>query len=157
MEQLKQNLLEMIDRPAFVVQKGIITEYNQMAKNRQIALKTAVADLLQEHSHAYSQYTSGILYLSLQIGWIRNGATVIRHEDKDVFLLDRDADQAQLQTLALAAQQLRVPLSNVMTVADCLLPQLQESAQKEKASQMYRALFHSPLNQESSCIPWLAL
>jgi hypothetical protein len=35
MEQDKQNLLEMIDRPAFVVRDGIITDCNQMARNRQ--------------------------------------------------------------------------------------------------------------------------
>ena len=141
MEQLKQNLLEMIDRPAFVVQKGIITEYNQMAKNRQIALKTPIAELLQEHAEAYTQYRGGILYLTLKIGYIACGATVIRQDDNDIFLLDRDADQAQLQALALAAQQLRVPLSNVMTIADGLLPQLQEENQKVKASHMYRSLF----------------
>ena len=141
MEQIKKNLLEMIDRPAFVVQNGIITDYNQIAKNRQIALGTPIAELLQAHADAYGNYQGGILYLTLHIGYISCGATVIRQEDGDVFLMDRDADQAQLQALALAAQQLRVPLSNVMTVADCLFPELQEEPQKEKASQMYRALF----------------
>lgn len=141
MEQYKQSLLEMIDRPAFVVKDGIITECNQPAKNRQIPVGEAVTQLLQEHSEAYARYQNGILYLTLQIGWIRCGATVIRQDDGDIFLMDMDADQAQLRTLALAAQQLRVPLSNVMTVADCLFPELQETPQKEKASQMYRALF----------------
>ena len=141
MEQINQNLLEMIDRPAFIVQKGIIKDYNQMAKNRQIPLHAPITDLLQEHDESYGRYQGGILYLTLQIGRIRCGATVVRQDGNDIFLLDRDADQAQLQALALAAQQLRVPLSNVMTVADGLLPQLQEAPQKEKASQMYRSLF----------------
>ena len=141
MEQDKQNLLEMIDRPAFVVRDGIITDCNQMAKNRQVSTGKPVAELMPEGQDPYGEYRGGILYLTLQIGWIHCGATVVRQDDHDVFLMDRDADQAQLQALALAAQQLRVPLSNVMTVGDSLFPGLQDSNQKEKAAQMRRALF----------------
>jgi len=141
MEQSKQNLLEMIDRPAFVVRNGIITDYNQMAKNRQIPMGASIDKLMPEDCDAYRAYRGGVLYLTLQIGWIQCGATVIRQEDADIFLLDRDADQTQLQALALAGQQLRMPLSDVMTVTDCLLPELQEDSQKEKAVQLRKALF----------------
>lgn len=141
MEQIKQNLLEMIDRPAFVVRDGIITDYNELAKHRMISPGKPVAELIPKECDAYQNYHGGVLYLTLHIGWIQCGATVLRQENGDIFLMDRDADQAQLQALALAAQQLRIPLSNVMTVADLLLPELQDSAQKEKASQMSRALF----------------
>lgn len=140
MEQDKQNLLEMIDRPAFIVRDGIITNCNEPAKHRQIPLGEAVEALMPDGCDAYKEYRGGILYLTLQIGWIQCGATVVRQEDGDIFLMDRDADQAQLQTLALAAQQLRMPLSDVMTLADQLLPELAEH-QKEKASKMRRALF----------------
>ena len=140
MEQDKQNLLEMIDRPAFIAHHGIITDRNEAAKQRQIPLGQAVEALMPEGCDAYKEYRGGILYLTLQIGWIQCGATVVRQEDRDIFLMDRDADQAQLQTLALAAQQLRMPLSNVMTLADQLFPELADG-QKEKASQMRRALF----------------
>jgi len=141
MEQDKQNLLEMIDRPAFWVREGIITHCNQMARNRQIQAGKPVADLLPEDSNAYREYQGGVLYLTLQIGRIDCGATVTRQEDGDIFLLDRDADQTQLQALALAAQQLRVPFSNVMTLADSMFPAITDAAQKEQASQMRRALF----------------
>ena len=141
MEQDKQNLLEMIDRPAFLVRNGLITDCNQMAKNRQIQAGTPIAKLLPEECDAYQNYNGGILYLTMQIGWIQCGATVVRQSDGDLFLMDRDADQAQLQALALAAQQLRVPLSNVMVLADCLFPELEADAQKEQAAQMQHALF----------------
>lgn len=141
MEQEKQNLLEMIDRPAFIVRNGIITDCNQMAKNRQIPVGTSIEELLPEKCDAYHAYQGGILYLTLQFGWIQCGATVIRQDYGDVFLLDRDADQAQLQVLALAAQQLRVPLSDVMTTADTLFTELESQTQKEHASKMYRSLF----------------
>lgn len=141
MEHDKQNLLEMIDRPAFAVRDGIITSCNQMAKNRQIPEGQPVAQLLQTDSNSYSEFRGGILYLTVQIGWTSCGATVVRQEEEDLFLLDRDADQTQLQALSLAAQQLRVPLSDVMTLADQLFPDLQEDIQKQRASQMNRALF----------------
>ena len=141
MEQDNQNLLEMIDRPAFVVCDGIIIDCNQMAKNRRIPTGKPIADFLPENDEAYRNYQGGVLYLTLQIGWINCGATVIRQGDEDIFLMDRDADQTQLQALSLAAQQLRVPLSNVMTLADCLFPNLEDDKQKEQASQMSRALF----------------
>ena len=141
MEQNKQNLLEMIDRPAFLVRDGVISDCNQMAKNRQICVGMEVSQLLPDNQNPYWDYSGGILYLTLQLDWIRCGATVIRQDDGDIFLMDRDADQAQLQTLALAAQQLRVPLSDVMTLADCLFPQLTEESQQETSSQMRRALF----------------
>ena len=141
MEQYKQNLLEMMDRPAFIVRDGIITECNQMAKNRQITPNMAISSLFPEAQNPYADYTGGVLYLTLQIGWIPCGATVIRQNNSDIFLMDRDSDQTQLQALALAAQQLRVPLSDIMTIADCLFPELQEDNQQEKASKMQQALF----------------
>ena len=141
MGQENQNLLEMIDRPAFIVRDGIIAEYNEMARHRQIPLGQPVEKILPEDCPAYQNFRDGVLYLTLQIDWIRCGATVIHQENGDVFLMDRDADQAQLQTLTLAAQQLRIPLSNVMTLADQILPSLETEPKKEKASQMYRALF----------------
>ena len=141
MEQDMQNLLEMIDRPAFIVRDQVITDCNQMAKHRQIPVGKPISELLPENGSAYQAYQGGILYLTLQIGWIQCGATVTRHKDGDIFLLDRDTDQAQLQALALAAQQLRVPLSNMLTITDCLLPELQDESQQQRAFQMQRALF----------------
>ena len=141
MEQDKQNLLEMIDRPAFVVQDGIITDVNQTAKNRQIPIGSPVAKLLPEHAEAYQNYRGGILHLTLEIGYVRCGAMVIRQNEGDIFLMDRDSDQAQLQTLALAAQQLRTPLSNIMTLSDVLFPELTDAGQQEKATQLRRSYF----------------
>lgn len=141
MEQNTKNLLEMIDRPIFLVRDGIIVERNEMAKHRLITVGKAISELIPEECDAYRKYQGGILYLTLQIDWIRCGATVVRQEQGDVFLMDRDADQSQLQALALAAQQLRVPLSNVMTLSDLLLEELREEGHKERASQMQRSLF----------------
>ena len=141
MEQDKQNLLEMIDRPAFVVRDGIITDANQTAKNRQISIGSPVYKLLSESEEAYRSYQGGILHLMLEIGYIRCGAMVVHQDEGDIFLMDRDTDLAQLQTLALAAQKLRAPLSNIMTVSDILFPALTDPDQQEKAAQLRRSYF----------------
>lgn len=137
MEQDKKNLLEMIDRPAFWVQDGIIQYANQIAKNRQIQEGSHIDLLLAEQKDAYLNFREGCLYLTLEVNTIRCGATVTRQAEGDLFLLDRDLDFAQLQTLALAGQQLRLPLANVMTVADMLLQTLGDS---EEAGQLNRGL-----------------
>lgn len=141
MEQEKQNLLEMIDRPVFFVRDGIITEANQAAKNRQIPLGDPVESILTEHVNDYKNYQGGILYLTLQMGWVRCGAMVMRQGEEDIFLMDRDSDHTKLQALALAAQQLRIPLSDVMTLTDSLFPQLEDERQQMQAAQIRQCLF----------------
>ena len=141
MEQDKKNLLEMIDRPAFLVRDGIIVYANQIAKNRQLREDMTLAELLPEHWDAYREFTGGCLYLTLELGTASCGATVTRQEDGDLFLLDRALDTAQLQTLALAGQQLRLPLSNVMTLADSLMADLTQAPEAlEQAGQLSRGL-----------------
>ena len=121
------NFLEMIDRPAFFVQDGIITKLNQIAKNRYIKVGTEIARMLPPESPEYNSFTQGCLHLTVFIGRVPCRTTVIRYPEGDIFLLERDFDRIQLQTMALSAQQLRVPLSNIMTLTDELLPQLMKS------------------------------
>lgn len=140
MEQDKKHLLEMIDRPVFAVRDGVIIYSNQSAQHRLVKEGTAIQDLIPDGCDAYENYHGGVLYMTLTLGWIPCGATIIRQEDTDVFLLDRDYDQSHLQVLALAAQQLRMPLSNAMTVMDGLMTEL-DPAQQEQGAQLNRALF----------------
>lgn len=140
MEQDKKRFLEMIDRPAFMVQDGIITYCNQVAKNRQVREGMSITELLPDKSNAYQTYQGGVLYMTLMLGWSPCGATVTREDGIDVFLLDRDLDDTQLQILSLAAQQLRTPLSNAMIVMDDLIPALEETLQ-EQGAQLKKALF----------------
>ena len=141
MEQAKQNLLEMIERPAFLVRDDIIFQCNQMARDRQISEGTQVAQLLSNDLQAYESYQDGILYLTVDLGWTTCGATVTKQGNDKLFLLDRDTDRAQLQALALAAQQLRIPLSNMMNTGDLLFPELDQADQQNKAAQIRRSMF----------------
>lgn len=142
MEQNNKLLLEMMDRPAFIVRDGIIQCANQLAKNRLIQIGNPVNPLIEEHANAYESLNDGCLYLTLDFGAFTCGASVTRHEDGDIFLMDRDLDTAQLQTLALAGQQIKMPLSNIMLLADALLPHFQENTkEKEMAGELSRGLF----------------
>ena len=102
----------------------------------------SIWDFLITDADAYREFQGGCLYLSLDYPNTCCGASVTRHEDGDIFLLDRDSDLAKLQALALAGQQLRMPLSNVMVLAELLLPKLNEDpGTTELAGKLNKGLF----------------
>lgn len=118
----KNPLLDLLDRPAFFVQDGIITQVNHAAQQKLIAVGTPVADLLGDHLCVYQAYRSGSLYLSVLLEGIRYGATVTEAGDQHLFCLEQST-QAN-QALALAAQQLRAPLHSLFSAVEAC-PELQ--------------------------------
>lgn len=125
----KQNwpeLLELLERPAFIVQQGKVICANREALARLVTQGQEIGALLRTGEEEYANLTSGSLCLSLQIADARQGAAVQRLENgADLFLLDQEADMAGLKQLALAARQLREPLSNTMLATDRLFPELE--------------------------------
>ena len=115
-------MLHQIPNPAFLVRDGVITEANYGARQRQLAPNTPVQALLLTGREEYPQFQDGCLYLTLSLLGLPCSASVTRIGQQDLFVLEQDSDQAELQSMALAAQILRTPLSNVMTVADQLFP-----------------------------------
>ena len=120
MEETKDiaGMLDLMIQPAFSVTDGMIRHVNAAAKSQLISEGTAVDTLLLTGRQEYAEFQGGCLYLTLTVG----GASVSRMGQTDIFVLEQDADQAELQAMALAAMELRQPLSNVMTVADKLFP-----------------------------------
>ena len=142
MEKEMQFLLEMIDRPVFIVRDGKICQANQMAKNRLIRIGDDIGPLVADHAEDYAAFQSGNLHLTLNFGEFTCGASVSKHGDCDVFSMDRDEDLTQLQTLALAGQQIRTPLTSILCLADTLLPRLQaDTKERELVGQLSRGLF----------------
>lgn len=134
MEQSTNDLLlDLLDRPAFCVQAGTVTQANTAACQRLITPGIPVADLLGSCAQAYAEFTGGCLYLTVTTADIGCGACVTRKDGTDIFVLDPDADP-QLQAMALSAQQLRSPLQSVMTLAD----NMEDSKQ---ADQLRRGLY----------------
>lgn len=124
MEQTEENviLLNQLSAPAFFVVGGSVTHTNAGAKRCLIAPGTPVRGLLATGQTEYSEFRQGCLYLSLDLYGSTVSASVTRVGEADLFVLEQEDDLAELQAMALAAQQLRGPLSSVMTVADQLFP-----------------------------------
>jgi len=122
MEQTENitQLLDLIVSPAFCVKDGVIFCANQAAAHM-VSPGSPVQPLLVTGSIEYAAFSGGCLYLTLKLADVPCGASVTRMAGFDVFVLE-NTDQAELQAMALAAQELRHPLANIMTVADNLFP-----------------------------------
>ena len=117
-DNLIHSMLELIDRPAFCVQGGVIVQANKAAQQRFLTVGSSIYDLLGSSASAYKDYTGGSLSVTLTIENVKLGAEVTRIGDLDIFSLE--SDDSGLRAIALAAQHLRGPLNSIMTVADQL-------------------------------------
>lgn len=120
--ETKKNMpmLELMLRPAFCVADGRITGINQAAAHLLLSEGMDILPLLATGKEEYQAFEKGCLYLSLAIGPQSMGATVVCAEDCHLFLLDQPSDTAELRAFALAAQQLRGPLSGISAVSSRL-------------------------------------
>ncbi len=132
--------LELIDRPAFCVKDSMVIAVNSAAESRMLHNGMNVREIVTEHQDVYEQFASGSLYLTVNAGGLPCQASVTRTRECDIFLIHQTEDD-DLQALALAAQQLRIPLSNVMLVTDKLLSQLEDDTTQQQAQQLNHNLF----------------
>lgn len=136
-------MLNLLAHPAFCVKDGIILCANHAAIQQGIASGSGVSGLLITGHREYEAFTGGCLYLTLKVADSARGASVVRMDGFDVFVLEEDPDQSQLQAVALAAQELRHPLSNIMTVTDSFFPQQQfddDPSAQEQIARINRGL-----------------
>lgn len=115
-------MLDLMIRPGFCVKDNLIVKVNPAAESRQIKPGTSIGKLLATGKKEYGTFAGGCLYLTLDLYGQLCGASVTRIEDFDVFLLDEDTEQEELQTLALAARELRDPLTSIMATTDVMFP-----------------------------------
>lgn len=140
--QITMGMLDLMVRPAFCVKDGIIAGANQDARRCLIQPGTPIEALLPEDPEEYRAFQEGCLYLTLDILGQSFGASVTKNGEFDIFVLEQDADQAELNAMALAAQELREPLASVMTVADRLFPVVGENeAVQDQVARINRGLF----------------
>lgn len=140
MEQHQDTLamLDLIMRPAFCVKNGVIVRINQAAQSITIEEGRPISQLLATGQAEYTEFDGGCLYLTLQLAGAEYSASVVRMEEFDVFLLEDETSQAELNAMALAAQTLRDPLSSVMTMADSLQNTVAGAADPAAAEQLAR-------------------
>lgn len=150
-------MLDLMVRPAFCVKDGQIVHANHAALQRMVAVNARIGDLLITGKEEYAAFTEGCLYLSLSISGKQYGASVTRMDSFDVFVLEQDADQGELQAMALAAKELREPLFSVMMVTDRLFPLVsatEETAIQEQIARINKGLFqmHRVINNMSDAL-----
>ena len=137
-------MLDLMVHPGFCVKENIIVKVNQPAASRTLCAGTDVRELLLTGKEEYEIYENGCLYLTLSIAEQPCGASVTRMGEYDVFILEQESDQSELQAMALAARELREPLANVMTTADRLFPLIsaeEDAATREQVARLNRGLF----------------
>ena len=136
-------MLDLMQRPAFCVQNQTVIKVNPAAAPFLIETGSNVTALLHTGAEEYADFEGGCLYLTLSIAGNTLGASVVRMGEVDIFTIQQDDVDPQLQALALAARELREPLSNVMTMTDQLFPTLDGDNTKaqDQISRINRGLF----------------
>ena len=137
-------MLDLMDRPAFCAHNGLITQVNTAAAGLGFSAGDALENLIRTGADEYEAFNGGCLYLTLDLDGERLGASVTRMEEFDVFCLEELADGRELQAMALAARELRGPLSTIMLTAQRLFPvtALEDSPEvRRNAAQLNRGLY----------------
>lgn len=137
-------LLNLMARPAFAVQKGIIVKVNADAAGYIIETGASVASLLETGAAEYQEFNGGCLYLTLSLSGKCFSFSVTRIGSLDIFSMEENADHAELQAMALASRELREPLSNVLITADRLFPMVSlddDPHIREQVARINRGLF----------------
>lgn len=135
----KEDIVTMLEQnldPAFLVKDNIIMQVNTSASRLLIDEGSSVLDLLATGAQEYADFQGGYLALTLNLGGQGCNASVTRLENYDLFVLQHEADQAELQSMALAAQELRNPLSTIMTIADRFFPLISEQSDPNASRQI---------------------
>lgn len=138
-----KTMLALIQQPAFLAEQGKISHVNSGAAACLLEVGQQVLPLILCGAEEYRDFTGGCLYLTLSVGGQRMGASVVKLAEQDIFTLDQQAGGPQLQALALAAMELREPLSGILSLTDRMLPSIAQENEtlQQQAAQMNRRLY----------------
>lgn len=117
MQKENLNLLDLIPSPGFCVRDQKIIKANFPAARLNFAEGSDVMPLLLTGHSEYAKFQGGTLHLTLRAGIGIRGASVTRLDSEDVFLLDPETESDVLRALALAARELRAPLTGILANA----------------------------------------
>lgn len=149
-----KDILNLIPAPCFCVDGDRITCLNREAVQLSLSEGTPISSVLQTGLAEYAAFKSGTLYCRVTAGERIFGATVHKTASCDLFLLDAEETASQLRSLALAAQQLRDPLSKLMLTLNQLLSEA--SVREDSNHNGYTALLKQDLAQINRLIDNMA-
>ena len=125
---MEQGMLDLLIRPGFYVQNHTIVYANQAAQALLLPPGMDIRELLLTGQEEYASFREGCLYLQLNIAG-GCGASVFPMEDRYLFLLDQESDDDALRAMALAARELRQPLTAMQMSVQQLSEEGQDSEQ----------------------------
>ena len=140
-----KQMLDLLSYPAFIVENGKISYCNEHATTLFLLPNTDIYSILGTGKEEYAEFTEGHLYLTIQIGNFSREATVVSMNGEHIFLLSDGSIPSQLQAISLAAQQLRMPISDIVATSNLLLPNIKSS--ENSATEQQLAQFSRSLHQ----------
>lgn len=111
------DMLALLPGPAFLVRDNAIYHLNDAARRLFLREGIPISTIFDSGFQDYRMFESGALYVTLTFCDQTWGASVTRVEGNDLFVLDQQFESDALRVLALAARELREPLSNAMLAA----------------------------------------
>lgn len=144
MDTLKEysELYMQYPQPVFLVQDGIVVFANHNAVSRGIEKGTKVASLISTGMQEYTNFAEGRLLLTVFVNTVTYNAVVKKQAEYQVFHLEPQTTQPELQVLALASQKLREPLANAMLALETLSPGITPE-QKDSLSLLRRSMYQA--------------
>lgn len=140
-----KQMLNMLTYPAFTVTDGRISYCNEQASSLFLHPGEDIYSILETGKDEYAEFREGHLYLTVLLGSKSREATVVSMDGVHLFLLSDESIPAQLQAVSLAAQQLRLPLSDIVATANILLPNIDTEENTDAQQQI--AQFSRSLHQ----------
>ena len=123
MPQIIMRMLDLMDRPGFLVKDNHILHCNQSAKALHIQPETSLEQLLSDCQKLYNDFSGDIMHMQLYIQDKAMDVTVERIGDYDLFYLASTQNDPALSALAIASTQLRMPLMGLMNTPEKNDPQ----------------------------------
>lgn len=135
MEQMQDYhiMLEQMNSPAFLVQNDMIVAVNRGAKQYMVEIGTPIVSILTSGQEEYPLFQKGSMYLTIHLCGTEHSCCATQLQGCQIFTIDENTPHAQLQVLALAAQHLSMPVSEISLLLERLSGV--SSADKAKISQ----------------------
>ena len=108
------DLLDLMVQPGFYVENSIIVRLNAAAEGLLLSPGMDIRPLIDSGLEEYQAFQGDCLYLRLRLSQKYVGASVIRQDGRDAFLMDTEESDSALRALSLAARELREPLATIM-------------------------------------------